>query len=808
MNPTPVHRLPALIEAAAHRLKLAARAAVERTIESLGLAALASSNIFQRDGLLGAQFELNRKSAMFVMAFNESLDERLKLEAAPRSRSGAATAWDSLVLVDDLEVERKISADRFGMEIAHACEWELRELEGYMGSLLGATQERNPLRPEVVGMALIKGIEAASERMDVRTLLLSELGRVLALEMRATYAAIVADLRKAGVQPAGLSVRSSREHSRHGGTSTQGSGHDALDDSPATGHGHGHGYAPPTARSQYGGGSPGHGQAAAGRFGASTRSGAHFGGGGSGGGSFGRVDAQMMSLIRRLAHVEQGLPGDHGGGGAVGSGGGMGGSSHWGDSVGGGHPAAMPANLIRAHRDELRQAANGSIDHMVIDVIGSLFDQILSDPKVPPQMARQIARLQLPVLRAALGDPTFFSSRRHPVRRFVNRIASLGAAVEDFGDDEGKRFLARVRALVNDIVEGDFDQIDLYENKLGELEQFIAELATEEVQAHGDPAAMLGEKETEVRLAQRYAQQLQSELKDLNGHDFVRDFLSDVWSQVLVQAALRHGADGERFTRLRTVARDLYMSVQPKGTPLQRKEFLGALPRLMQGLNEGMELIAWPEPARKAFFGQLLPAHAESLKAPQSLSTLDWNLLARQVDGAFQTPMPKKADLPPPDSTPPVLNDAVPEPRFTPEEAARVGLVEENKVDWSATVDIDLSAEPPLSEQDIRIQGLPAPEPVEPTHGKSLVEHVELGYPYQMNVDGAWQKVKLSHVSPGRTFFVFSRGKRHQQTISLTHRMLARLCETGRFRAFESAYLMERATARARRQLSSLGAAA
>jgi hypothetical protein len=97
---------------------------------------------------------------------------------------------------------------------------------------------------------------------------------------------------------------------------------------------------------------------------------------------------------------------------------------------------------------------------------------------------------------------------------------------------------------------------------------------------------------------------------------------------------------------------------------------------------------------------------------------------------------------------------------------------------------------------------------VEPTHGKSLVEHVELGYPYQMHVDGDWQKVKLTHVSPGRTFFVFTHGKRHKQTISLTHRMLARLCETQRFRAFESAYLLERATARARRQLAAVGAAA
>jgi hypothetical protein len=43
--------------------------------------------------------------------------------------------------------------------------------------------------------------------------------------------------------------------------------------------------------------------------------------------------------------------------------------------------------------------------------------------------------------------------------------------------------------------------------------------------------------------------------------------------------------------------------------------------------------------------------------------------------------------------------------------------------------------------------------------------------------------------------------------VSLTQRMLKRLCETGRFRAYEQATLLERATERARRQLSALGSA-
>ena len=84
------------------------------------------------------------------------------------------------------------------------------------------------------------------------------------------------------------------------------------------------------------------------------------------------------------------------------------------------------------------------------------------------------------------------------------------------------------------------------------------------------------------------------------------------------------------------------------------------------------------------------------------------------------------------------------------------------------------------------------------------MEHIRLGFAYQMLLKDQWQKVRLSYVSPGRNFFVFTRGRKHQETISLTARMLARMCETNRLRAVEHAYLMERATARARRQLAAL----
>jgi len=669
-----------------------------------------------------------------------------------------------------------------------------------MGALLRtgrAEQERNPLRPEIIGQSLYGAIESVSKDDEARKVLAQMIGRFLAQTMRACYAAINEDLRQRGVQPVSLSVKTVdgpgneflRNTSGYGtlSRSTLADEYLAGDSAGMPLSGSSTGSASGALPSSRGGGSA---------FGAGP--GARGGGGHAGGTPMGQVDAQMMALIRRLAWL-----GNSGGGGGTEFGSSTGGFARTGVATA---PGRIAPNLIQAHSAALKQASTGALDHMVIDVVGSLFDQILSDPKVPPQMARQIARLQLPVLRAALGDPTFFSSRRHPVRRFVNRIASLACAFDDFEPGSpGERFIGLVKDLVQEIVAGDFDQMELYESKLGALESFIAEQTQNEVKEQGgDAAALFDLKEDQLRQQQRYMRQLKAALEPVGMQEFMRDFLAQVWSQAIVMATRRDGADGELARRLRLAGRDLVLSVQPKGTPTDRKEFLVRLPTLMKELNEGLALIGWPEAAKKAFFAQLLPAHAESLKG-QSLRTLDRNLLTKQLDAILSAPLPS-SDEPHSGSMPlPVLDDVIAEGTLmSAEEAERVGLVDESTVNWDGQIDIDLSAEPEITEVDINIDGLPPVEPIEPTRGSSLVDHLQLGFAYQMHIEEAWQKVRLAHVSPSRAFFVFTRGKKHQRTISMTQRMVTRLCETGRLRAFENAYLLERATARARKQLAAL----
>jgi hypothetical protein len=854
MTPTDP-RLQAALDAALTPIRATLTAVAGRVVETLSAQGQSSTRIAERDLMASTQFELRRNMGTLQSVFATELGARIGQELSPREdgrRKLAETNWATLSLVDDSEMEERMFADRISQQISHACEAELRELATYMGSLLRtgrADQDRNPLRAELIGASLYRAIEAVTKEPDARKLLARELGAAMAKAMPECYTQVLRGLQASGVQPVELTVRqvegpgnqlpglnsgyaplsSTRSLSGEFDGHSTGGGGESHHHSSHSSHGS---YGQRTVRgsgasSLQGSGATGYGEGrSASRAGPISR----------GGLSAQQADAQMMALLRHLSAAssrtgefdaspramhqlarqnaaQASAPGP------------LSATQSGGDTVpytGDGLTGLMAVNLIRAHREELLQASNGQLDHMVIDVVGSLFDQILSDTRVPPQMARQIARLQLPVLRVALSDPSFFSSRRHPVRRFVNRIASLACAFDDFDDGPGKQFLERVRALVQEIVEGDFDQVDIYTTKLAALEAFIAEQAQGDAQSRGT-AVTLGSKESELRLQQRYMMQLQGALQPMALPAFLNDFLPQVWGQALVLAVSRDGPDSDRAKRYRRVGRDLVMSIMPKGSPMLRKKFLMALPPLMKDLNEGLALVGWPDAAQRDFFSKLLPAHADSLKgAPQS--ELDHNLMVKQLEAIFNTPVPGRETLSSADPVPEIDADVIAR-RFSPAEAKSVGLVTESAVDWSGVVDIDIGAEddaasrndsgPDTEPSDLRVAHLAAididlsltgADPAEPSRGPQLFDHIRLGFAYQMHLKDEWQKVRLTHVSAGRAFFVFTRGKKHQETISMTARMLARMCETGRMRAVESTYLMERATQRARKQLAALGA--
>jgi hypothetical protein len=219
-------------------------------------------------------------------------------------------------------------------------------------------------------------------------------------------------------------------------------------------------------------------------------------------------------------------------------------------------------------------------------------------------------------------------------------------------------------------------------------------------------------------------------------------------------------------------------------------------------------------------------------------------MMVRHLEAAFRMPIPsaEEAALEP---APEAGNAPVVEQRFSADEERAIGLISESEVDWAGEVGGAVEAAPAAPEAqpamavaatassasgDVPLPTLvldPDPaaarisadsakeEPVESPEltpelapGAQLREHLQLGFSYQLKLRDQWQKVRLTYMSPARSLFLFAHGAKGRETISMTARTLGRLCEAGRMKAFESAFLIERATERARKQLAGVGAAA
>ena len=876
--------IQAALGAAQKRIREAAAAAIDPAASALKTLARAASP-GERAALTQALAQLLQSSQPLLVAFEKMLREAVEDEVSPKGKEPSfrdPTDWMAVGLVDEDKFEDRLTFERVGQFIAHECEAELRELSAYTGEMLDvgwADPSRNPLRGNVVGAALSQAIEAIIQGGESRRVLVKELGQALARTLPSFYRGIIEDLAARGFRQIDLAVRATPQPAARAGSHAGGAagantaatpGFEAMrelweksiqgrmpvggggadvarawEESMGGAQGGRYEYGPGRASmespaillgrllqgSLAGTGSPGIAEQ-------------HTGSSEAGGSGSAVTDADLMRLLRRLN-----------GAGLAGPGHGLDDAprqpragpvlptpvaSTEVDAASSRFGGLMAPNMIRAHREELLQASSDKVDHMVIEVVASLFDHILADPYVPSQIAREIARLQLPVLRVAMRDPSFFSSRKHPVRRFINRISTLATSFGDLESGRGNELLGRVNALVTEIVEGDFDQVPLYARKLGELEQFIAAEARTEFES-SPAAATLQAKEAEWQLAQRFGGRLQEAFEPLPVPTYLKEFLAGVWSRAIVAAAQDAEADPVREKRFRRAAFYLAFSVQPKRSIEQRNQFLAGLRGLTATLDEGLALIGWPKEAHDAFFGKLVADQANSLKATAG-SELDHNMLMRQLDAAARTPLPDAEE-----AGRLVAGDGF-EPRFSAREAQRVGLLDEAAVDWSSPtataaaspgaaspigtrqggeagveLDLDLATRPaPIDEPTVATAGpdalptfelppeaeaAPAPpvalavtEAEEPTEGPQLRQHLQVGVSYLLQLKSEWEKVRLTHMNASRTFFLFTHGAEDRGTISMTSRMLARLCEARRLKAFEDRPLIDRATERVRAQ--------
>jgi hypothetical protein len=252
--------------------------------------------------------------------------------------------------------------------------------------------------------------------------------------------------------------------------------------------------------------------------------------------------------------------------------------------------ATTPVMLDEQHqrKQALKKAAASPEERATIEIVALLFQNILTEERIPASMRVWFARLQMPVLRVAVSEPDFFATIDHPARRLIDRMGACVLGFDSGATALGDGFEKEIKRVVQ-VVEAYPDTgRRVFQTVLTEFEKFLEHYFKSENAASRKGVSLAQQIEQRETMAIQYTIELRRMLNEVPVQEGVRQFLFHVWADVLATTAMRYGGQGEQTKTMKRAAADLIWSASAKVTREERGEVIRRLPPLLKSLREGM----------------------------------------------------------------------------------------------------------------------------------------------------------------------------------------------------------------------------
>ncbi len=256
-----------------------------------------------------------------------------------------------------------------------------------------------------------------------------------------------------------------------------------------------------------------------------------------------------------------------------------------------------------------------TIDEDTIDLVGMLFEFILEDRNLPPQMQVLLARLQIPYLKAAILDRKLFAHRQHPARRLLDGLADAAKSWSEESDRDG-RLHYTIKAIVDRLLQEFDDDMTIFDRLSAELQQFQdanrrrADLAEQRV------AESTRGREKLEQARRRAAREILNRIGDHVLPPLVHGVLSRAWANYLVLTILRKGEESTEFREALRFVDAFIASTKPVRTPEAKRDLRQLLPGIERALRKGLANVAFQEADIERLLGQLHTYYRQQLGDP------------------------------------------------------------------------------------------------------------------------------------------------------------------------------------------------
>lgn len=665
-------------------------------------------------------------------AIEAQFKKRFESEFEQRAGKGASKAPEeskgefdlsTLSLVDDESLSESLKVKDLASKMRGMCDEELRALDQRIGVLLknpDLKDENNPLSPDSIFSAFKQACDEIEAGLKIKMIILNLFDQQVHKEIQGIYKDINSLLVQNSVLP---KIRFGLGRPIVGGgsaaaiaamASAQGAAIAAPQGMPQGAEGMPGGFAVPGADAgaigneqdlfgmlqgllarQYGGGAM---SGAAASMTTLTGMPAGFGAGSHLGTATGPV--QLMSgadLLGALTHLQQGDA-----------------------SLIQGAPNALAAaikapsgvNILRDLQSTSFGKGMGEVDNMTLDIVAMLFDHILDDKKIPDAMKALIGRLQIPILKVAILDKTFFQKKHHPARRMLNTLGEFGLGLGlDF--QTTNPLFRQVEAILQKLIDAFEDDLTLFDKAEADLE-LVIETENRRAEEEAARTARLLELREKLEVARATAQkEVKSRAQAGQMPQAVLKFLAEEWIKLLVMAHAKAGADSGAWKSAMETMDDLIWSVSVKGGSEDRRKLTALLPVLLRRLQKGMQIIGTTEEVRTKFLSKLMRCHTKIISGGHEAPRKPAKPVARVAPAPIVAPPLPTA--PPAAPEIPTLSDVV--------ETPHIGVADSPTMEFNPTT-LMSEAERAAVAEPTPVVTAQAPEPLPEIHASPEYEEV------------------------------------------------------------------------------------
>ena len=273
-------------------------------------------------------------------------------------------------------------------------------------------------------------------------------------------------------------------------------------------------------------------------------------------------------------------------------------------------------NDLCAERMPGQAVSIGQVEDDTINLVSMLFQFMLEDRNLAAPIKSQLARMQIPIVKVAMKDKSFFSRGGHPARKLLNAMATSALGWEEPQQVERDPLYKKIGAIVTQLLEQEQDGVEVYEQILADFNSFV-ELEKRRASLIEQRTLDAEDGKAKAEIARQSVKTLLQE--KLSGRDLppvVMTILQEAWSNVLFLSNLKEGENSANWQANVAVVDDLLWSVEPKSSPEDRKRLLQLIPNLLKALRTGLTQVAFNPFEMNRLFDELENLHLNQLRQP------------------------------------------------------------------------------------------------------------------------------------------------------------------------------------------------